>query len=131
MSEKVEEYKRKLEQHKAKRQKQAKLFSPEDILADSSKIQRAYIAEIDRTVEYGPLTLADMNDIMKAETDQERAIVMLWKMLEKANPKWTLEKVRQLPLDVATAILAKISGPLTSKILKSGSKRTPQLSYTD
>jgi len=130
MSKKAEEYKQKLEKHRAVKAEKAKLFNPNDVLVDSSRVKRVYVEAIDRTVEYGPLTLADMEDITQAKTDQERAITMLWKMLAKADPDWTLEKVKQLPLTVATAILAEIAGPLTvpltPKPSKTGSTQTPR-----
>ena len=129
----MEEYKKKLEEQRQRKAEEARLFNIEEVLADSSKIREVYVEEIEAKVRYGPLTIGDLSDVLKGETDQERAILMLWKMLSKADEKITLEKVKALPIDVATAILTKITaGPLqpTLKKLQSGLKATPTRSYS-
>jgi len=129
---KIEEYKRRLEEHEAKEAKKAALFSPSDVLADSTTVRRVYVPEIDRVVEYCPLSLKDLEDVDKAKTTQERSRLVLWKMLHKANKEWTLEKVEQIPMDVAAAIIKHLTPPLTQslKLSASGLEQTQQPSYT-
>ena len=109
---KIEKYKRKLEENEAKKREKAKLFSIDEILADSAKIYEAYVPELNAIVKYGKITIGDLEEIAKGKTDEEKAIRILWKMLQKADRDITLEKVKQLPLEVAAAILTRIAGPL-------------------
>lgn len=129
MSEKYEE---KLRQKEAEKGVKASLFGPSDILADANAVRRVYIPEIDRTVEYCPLSLKDLEEVNKAKSDQERATRTLWKMLNKANSEWTLERVESLPVNVAAAIIRHVTPPLTqtTQPLESGSARTQQPNYT-
>ena len=129
---KVEEYAERLDEHEKERAKKAEVFKPGDVLADSRTKRTVYVPEIDRVVEYVPLSLKDLEEINKAKSDHERAIRTLWKMLSKANSEWTLEKVEALPLEVAVAIIRRVSPPLTQiqTPLEGGSERTRQPSYT-
>jgi len=128
---KVEEYKKKLEKFEEQRAKEAKAFSIDEVL--NVGLKEVYVPEIDAVVRYGSLTIADMEALREAKTDEERAAIILWRMLSKADENVTLEKVKALPIEVATSILNRITmGPLpsTSKRLKGGSERTrkPNLS---
>jgi len=129
---KVEKYKARLEQYEKEKEKIAKVFDIDKVLEDAAKIKEAYVEELDMKVRYGPLTVGDLGDVMKAKTDEEKAVVMLYKMLAKADSKVTLEKVKALPIEVATAILGKISAApfQTLKRLQDGSKRTDTPNYT-
>jgi len=129
---KVEKYKAKLEQYEKEKEKIAKIFDIDKVLEDAAQIKEAYVEELDMKVRYGPLTIDDLGDVMKVKTDEEKAVVMLYKMLSKADSKVTLEKVKALPIDVATAILSKISmAPFqTLKRLQDGSKQTATPNYT-
>jgi len=55
------------------------------------------------------LTIGDLEEIAKGKSDEEKAIRMLWRMLAKADSQITLEKVKQLPLEAAIAILTRIA----------------------
>ncbi|RLI53822.1 MAG: hypothetical protein DRP09_14770 [Candidatus Thorarchaeota archaeon] len=110
-NEKIEKFRRKLKEFEEKKREQAKIFKIDEVLADSNKTYEVYVPEIDAVVKYKKLTIGDLEDI-KGKTDEEIAIRLLWKMLNKADPEITLEKVKQLPIEVATAILQKISAPL-------------------
>lgn len=129
---KVEHYKRQLDKHEAKQKRVAKLFNVDEVLAGSEDLREIYVPEIDMTVKYGVLTIGDLTDIVKAETDEEKAIRMLWKMLHKADKTVTLEKVKALPLQTATAILTRIAAPLprTLQALKRGSAATRKPKFT-
>jgi hypothetical protein len=105
---KVEEYKQKLKEYEQKRAEEAKAFNIDKVLADANKIYEVLVPELDCHVNYGPITMGDLVEINKAKTNEERAIRVLWLMLKKADPEVTLEKVQQLPLQTATAILKQI-----------------------
>jgi hypothetical protein len=127
-----EKYEEKLREKEAEKGVKAELFSPSDILADANTVRRVYIPEIDRTVEYCPLSLKDLEEVKKAKSDQERATRTLWKMLNKANSEWTLERVESLPVNVAAAIIRHVTPPLTQtpQPSESGPAQTQQPSYT-
>lgn len=130
---KVEEYKAKLEKYEQKQAEKAKLFNIDDVLADSNKPREVYVEEINAKVRYGVLSIADLSEINKAETAEEKAVLMLYKMLAKADRNVTLDKVKALPLDVATAILTRISQSPLLRIpekLKDGLKQTAKLNYS-
>lgn len=131
---KGEEYRKKLEERKAKRAAEAKKFDIAKFLESAGETREKYVEAIKSVIAYGPLTLKDSIDIMKHEDTQERAIVILWKMLQKADSKITLEQVEALPLDVATAILTEIGAGFfltqTPTVLKAGSEETRKPSYT-
>ena len=129
---KVKKYKTKLEQYEKEKEKFAKVFDIDKVLEDAAQIKEAYIEELNMKVRYRPLTVDDLGDIMKAKTDEERAIIILYKMLHKADPKVTLEKVKALPIEIAAAILRETGAvPFrTSKYLQDGSKRIDTPNYT-
>ena len=77
-------------------------------MRSADEIQEVYVPELNCIVRYKPLTIEDLPEIMKAKDDQERAAIMLYKLLSKADENVTLEKVKRLPVDVATAILSRI-----------------------
>jgi hypothetical protein len=131
--ERIEKLKKGLEEHKAKQAAEAEKFDITKVLESAGEIKEKYVAAIKRTVRYGALTLKDSLEIMKPEDPQQRAIVILWKMLQKADSAITLEQVEALPLDVATAILTEIGRDFlqlqTATPLKSGLDRTARRSY--
>lgn len=119
----VEEYKRKLELYEQKKAEDAKIISIDDIL--NAGIKQVYIPELGGYIRYGPLTIGDLEDLGKAKSDDERATLILYKMLRKADDSITLEKVKQLPVNIATRILNEISGFLQSQTdLSGGSELT-------
>jgi len=105
---KVEEYKRKLEQHEAKQAEKAKLFDPKDLLRNAGEIREVVHPELG-VVRYGVLTVGDLLEINKAESNEKRSLLMLWKMLQKATPDLTAEEVERLPMDVAAALLTALT----------------------
>ena len=132
-NERIEKLKKGLEEHKARQQATAEKFDIAKVLESAGEIKEKYVAAIDRTVRYGVLTLKDSAEIMKPTDPQERAIYILWKMLEKADSKITLEQVEALPLDVATAILTEIGKDFlqfrTATALKTGLNETAKRNY--
>jgi hypothetical protein len=131
--ERVEKLKKTLEDHKAKDAAEAEKFDIAKVLETSAKIKEKYIEGINRTVRYGVLTLKDSMEIMKPKDPQERAIIILWKMLQKADPQIKLEQVERLPLEVATAILTEIGQDFlrlqTATALKAGLSTTAKHNY--
>ena len=132
-NERIEKLKKGLEEHKARQQATAERFDIAKVLESAGEIKEKYVEAIDKTVRYGVLTLKDSTEIMKPTDPQQRAILILWKMLEKADSKITLEQVEALPLDVATAILTEIGKDFlrlqTAMPLKAGLKPTARRSY--
>jgi hypothetical protein len=132
-NERVEKLKKRLEEHKAKQTAEAEKFDISKVLQSSGEIKEKYVATINRTVRYGVLTLKDSTEIMKPTDPQQRAIMILWKMLQKADAAITLEQVEALPLDVATAILTEIGKDFlqlqTATALKAGLEETATHSY--
>jgi len=122
---KAEEFKRKLEKYEEQQKRAARLFDVKEVLAEASEIREVYVPELDRAVRYGALTVGDLSEVEKAETDMEKGIRILWLMLRKANPELKLEEVQKLPVDVATALFNAVAGPLlqTGKVLSGGLKR--------
>ena len=133
-NERVEKLKHRLEEHKAKEAAEAEKFDIAKVLESAHDIKEKYVKAIDKTVRYGVLTLKDSTEIMKPVDPQERAIVILWKMLQKADKNITLEQVEALPLDVATAILTEVGSDFLrlqrATALKAGLKPTARRSYT-
>ena len=129
---KVKEYAKKLEEHEAKEAEVAKQFSVDEVLAESGKIHERLIPALNRIVKFGSLTLGDLPEINKAGSDEEKAQMVLWKMLHKADSKITLDQVKRFPLETATAILTTIATPLqeTTKQLQSGLKSTAKPNYS-
>jgi len=133
-NERIEKLKKGLEEHKARQAAQAQKFDITKVLESAGEIKTKYVKAIDRTVRYGVLTLKDSIEVMKPTDPQQRAIVILWKMLQKADSKITLEQVEALPLDVATAILTEVGSDFlrlqTPRQLKTGLKQTDKPNYT-
>jgi len=90
--------------------KKKRFFDVDEILANE-KIREVYVPEIDCYVRFGPMDYTDFVKVSRAQ-DLEKAAVMLYCMLHKADPTVTLEKVKKLPVHVVAAILAKINQEL-------------------
>ena len=133
-NEKIGKFKKGLEEHKARQQATAEKFDIAQVLESAGEIKEKYVKAIDKTVRYGILTLKDSIEVMKPTDPQQRAIVILWRMLQKADKNITLEQVQNLPLDVATAILTEVGSDFlrlqTAQQLKTGSKQTDKPNYT-
>lgn len=91
-----------------KRKKNGKIVTVDDLLK-TAEVKEAEIPELGIVIRYAPLTLGDLKDLRKAVEDEEATTIILYRMLSKADPSVTLDKVKQLPLDVASIILNKIS----------------------
>jgi hypothetical protein len=116
--EKLNRLKRKLEEYEEEKRRIAKLFNVRELIAEAGEIREKYVPEINAVVRYGMLTMGDLAELEQAKTDMEKGTRVLWLMLRKADPELKLEDVEKLPVDVATAVLTAIAGPL----LQTGSK---------
>ena len=115
----VEKGKKILEEH----EKKQKLIeaSIDDILAKTDKVFTVELPELGVTVHYKKLTIKDVLEIRKQAKDDvdKQALLMLTRMLQKVNPNVTLEKVQQLPSDVAAKLLQEATrsfSPFLSKL---------------
>ena len=120
----AEKGKRILEELERKEQKQARLFRIDDVLADASKIHEEYIPELGYKIQYGLITLGDLEEIDRQKTLRDKTYCILAKMLQKADPNVTVEKIKKLPFEHATLIINRLIPhflPQIQKLSKLGS----------
>lgn len=108
---KIKEYAKKLEQIEALKAEKAKLFNPLELAKSSREIRSTFIEGVGE-IRYGPLTVADMLEISKTESDEERGILIMWLMLRKAYPELKMEDVKAFPMDTAAKILTALTANL-------------------
>ncbi|MEM3579478.1 MAG: hypothetical protein QXL54_04585 [Candidatus Bathyarchaeia archaeon] len=101
-------YEEKLAKYEAEKAQKAKLFNPKELVEKSRKIKSVYVEELGE-VRYGVLTLADMFEVAKAQSNEERGAIILWLMLSKADSSLTLDDVKALPMDVAAKLLTVLT----------------------
>lgn len=92
------------------REEEAKLFKVDDFLA-KDRILEEIVTLKDGTkikVRYGKLALGEYVFQTRSTDNIERGIEILCKMLQKADSTITIEKLKQVDGDVATAILDAI-----------------------
>jgi hypothetical protein len=115
MSEKVDwgkasEYCRVLEEYAEVTKRKAKLFDPKKLVEDSRTVRKVYDPELG-LITYRTLTLHDLVEINKQETNEEKNIVSLYLMLHKTYPDVTVDDVREFGLDAVVRLLKLIVGP--------------------
>ncbi|MEM2028973.1 MAG: hypothetical protein QXS05_06300, partial [Candidatus Bathyarchaeia archaeon] len=117
---KVEALKRRLEEYEAEMERDTKLFSIEEAL--KNRVIEVYVPEINRIVKAKKPTFREIAELRKkAGSDEEFAILMLWKTLNAADPNITLEQVEELPFDVVAAIIRAVyPTPLQGSALNAG-----------
>jgi len=82
----------------------------DEALASAKTVHEVYVPEIDAVVRFSLLNNEDFLEIQrKSKNDVEAGLFILWRMLSKVDPKVTVEKLKQLPVDVTTAILNAIN----------------------
>jgi len=115
-----------MDAHLKRGEEEAEKFDPSKCVESGLEIKKKYVAKIDRVVCYGRLNLKDSLELTKIEDSMERAVFILWKALQKADPKLSLKTVENFPLDTATAILGELGddflSPQKVKPLKAGSE---------
>lgn len=121
---KVEALRRRLEEYEAEMERDAKLFSIEEAL--KNRVIEVYVPEINRIVKAKKPTFREIAELRKkAGSDEEFAILMLWKTLNAADPNITLEQVEELPFDVVAAIIRAVyPTPLQGSTLNAGLTQT-------
>jgi hypothetical protein len=107
----LEEMAKKLEKFEREMAEKAKTFNPKELVKSSKEIHQIEIEGVG-VIRYGVLTLADMLELNKAESNEERSFKILWLMLRKAYPELTLEDVKAFPMDVAAKILTALTADL-------------------
>jgi hypothetical protein len=56
-------------------------------------------------LSYGHLTMEDLFEVSKGESQGERNAIVIWKMLAKAYPDTTLDDVKAMPASVTGRLL--------------------------
>ena len=107
--------------------RKAKLFDPKKLVEESRTVRKVYDPELG-LITYRTLTLEDLIEINKHETNEEKNIVSLYLMLRKTYPDVTLDDVREFGLDAVVRLLKLIVGP--SGFLQVPKTSEPGLSQT-
>jgi hypothetical protein len=107
---KASEYCRVLEEYAEVAKRKAKLFDPKKLVEDSRTVRKVYDPELG-LITYRTLTLDDLVEINKQETNEEKNIVSLYLMLHKTYPDVTVDDVREFGLDAVVRLLKIIVGP--------------------
>lgn len=107
-SERIEEIRKKVDEYIQKQSESAQLISIKELLRKSRELKTIYIDGIG-AIQYGSLTLPELSEVAKCQTNEEKTIMMLYFMLRKAEPSLTIDEVKELPFDVVTKILNALS----------------------
>jgi hypothetical protein len=108
--EKASEYCRVLEEYAEVAKRKAKLFDPKKLVEDSRAVRKVYDPDLG-VIAYRTLTMEDLIEINKHESNEEKNIMSLYLMLRKTYPDLTLEDVREFGLDSVVKLLKIIVGP--------------------
>jgi hypothetical protein len=106
MSERVGEYRRKLEEHERREGEELRRIRLDDLL--STGLREAIIPELG-AIQYGLLTVEDWLKLSRIEDRSELTVAVVAMMLSKADPSVTVEKVKALPLAVFNALAETLS----------------------
>ena len=112
MNGKVEEYKRKLEEHERKVEERLSAIRIDDLLSSSTQIKTALVDGIGE-IRYGRLTVEDILAINSIKDPTERSIEAITRMLRKADPAVTAEKIKALPADIFAKIVSALAKEIT------------------
>ena len=112
MSGKVEEYKRKLEEHERKVEERLSAIRIDDLLASSMQIKTAVVEGLGE-IRYGRLTVEDVIAVNSINDPTERSIEAITRMLRKADPEVTAEKIKALPADIFAKIVSALAKEIT------------------
>ena len=108
---KVEEYKKRLEQHQKEREKILKQFNIDEFVADAERVKEVEVEWGGETlvIQYKSLRNKDNFELAKIEDTQKRNIETLYLMLCRADRNITREKIETLNPILTQRILAEIS----------------------
>lgn len=107
----VEEYRKKLQQHTQEKHAQAKLFDVKALAADTRQIYSLQDPDLG-TIRYGILSVKEVKtlDLTKAISDEEKADLIVYAMLAKADPELCFEDYEALPFHLKALLLDRMSG---------------------
>ena len=89
-----------------------KAFNIDDFLVDPDKIEEKAIPNIG-VVRFKRLTADEIREFANIPDSFEVGMRMLTKMLSKADPSITYEKIKQMDVIVTSRILQEVVGPQT------------------
>lgn len=97
------------------KEKEPKMFDPAELTESSKKLRSVYIQSLDRTIQFGPWTLNDIEYLAKCQNGAEKGYIILWVMLRKAYPILTLEEIKAWDGTKVQNILDAIKDFLSTK----------------
>ncbi|MEM2177028.1 MAG: hypothetical protein QXN34_06850 [Archaeoglobaceae archaeon] len=108
MAQDIDEMRKKIDEYVQKQAENAQLISIKELVRKAKELRTVYVEGIG-TIQYGSLTLFELSEIAKCQTNEEKTIMTLYFMLKKAEPSLTLDDVKELPFDIVTKILNALS----------------------
>lgn len=107
---KVEQYRKKLREHSQAKQAEAKVFDVRALAADTRQIYILKDQDLG-TISYGLLSVKEVKalDLSKASTDEEKADLIVYAMLRKADPLLVFEDYEALPFHKKALLLERMS----------------------
>ena len=107
---KVDEYRKRLRAHDEAKQEKAKVF---DVRALAANTRQIYTIE-DETlgiIRYGLLSSREVKELnlKKIVDDEEKANIVVWAMLRKADPELSYDDFEALPFDTKALLLERMS----------------------
>ena len=112
MGGRVEKYKRKLESHERRIEEWLSAISIDDLLSNSTQIKEVSVEGIG-LIRYGRLTVEDVIAVNSIKDEVERSIEVITRMLRKADPEVTKEKIKALSADVFAKIIKALAKEIT------------------
>lgn len=107
---KVEEYRRKLEEYEKVREAEARYISIRDIL--SKKVIDVYLPDYGGYIKIAKLKYTELLELQKqAKSNEEFNYLIVWKAISKIDPSVTLEDIREMPIDAFITILMHLVTP--------------------
>jgi len=127
---KVDEYRKKLRAHGKAKQEKAKVF---DVRALAANTRQIYSLEDENLglIRYGLLSAKEVKelDLKKVADDEEKANIVVWAMLRKADPELSYDDFEALPFDKKALLLERMSKVFASFLQRqqpTGSAPTPK-----
>jgi hypothetical protein len=112
---KVDEYRKKLRGHDEAKQEKAKVF---DVRALAANTRQIYTIEDENLgiIHYGLLSAKEVKDLdlKKIADDEEKANIVVWAMLRKADPELSYDDFEALPFDTKALLLESMSKVFSS-----------------
>ena len=112
MGGRVEEFKRKLEEHERRVEERLSAICIDDLLSSSTQIKTVPVEGLG-AIKYGRLTVEDILAINNIKDQTERSIEAVTRMLRKADPDITAEKIKMLPADIFAKIVSALAKEIT------------------